>query len=71
MFGVAFLEAGSLWFPFIVELAPCGWGLTSGLSRFPGSGSLLRCSGGWSWISSLWSAMKCPIVSFEVSLGLV
>ena len=23
------------------------------------------------WISSLWSAMKCPVVSFEVSIGLV
>ena len=23
------------------------------------------------WISSLWSAMKCPVVSFEVSMGLV
>ena len=22
------------------------------------------CSGGWGWISSLWSAMKCPVVSF-------
>ena len=23
------------------------------------------------WISSLWSAIKCPVVSFEVSVGLV
>ena len=23
--------------------------------------------GGWSWISSLWSTMKCPVVSSEVS----
>ena len=28
------------------------------------------CSGGWSWISSLWSAMKCQIVSFRMSMGL-
>ena len=34
-------------------------------------GSLNQCSGGWSWISSLWSAMKCPVVSFEVSVGLL
>ena len=27
-----------------------------------------RCSGAWSWISSLWSALKCPGVSFEMSL---
>ena len=26
---------GSLWFLFIVEPASCGWGRTSGLSRFP------------------------------------
>ena len=22
--------------------------------------------GGWSWVSSLWSAMECPAVSFEM-----
>ena len=26
------------------------------------------CSGGWSWISSLWSAMKCPVMSYEMSM---
>ena len=26
---------------------------------------------GWIWISSLWSAMKCPFVGFEVSVCLV
>ena len=45
-----------------------GW--TSDLSRFPGCGSLHLCSGGWSWISSLWSVMKYPIVSFGISMGL-
>ena len=30
-----------------------------------------QCSGGWSWISSLWSAKKCPVVSCEMSVGLV
>ena len=33
---VSFLYAERLWFLFIVEVAPCGWGWTSGLSRFPG-----------------------------------
>ena len=28
------------------------------------------CSGGWNWISSLWSAMKCPVMSYEMSMGL-
>ena len=26
--------------------------------------------GGWSWISSLWSTMKCSVLSYEMSLGL-
>ena len=34
------------------------------------AGTCVLCSGGWSWIFSLWSAMKCPVVSFGVSLGL-
>ena len=25
----------------------------------------------WSWISSLWSEMKCPVMSYEMSMGLV
>ena len=29
-----------------------------------------RCSGGWSCISSLWSAMKCPVMSYEMSMVL-
>ena len=28
------------------------------------------CSGGWNWISSFWSAGKCLVVSFGVSMGL-
>ena len=55
---------------FIVEFPCCGWGCTGGLSRFPCYGSLCRCSGGWSWISSLWNAMKCPVMSYEMSVGL-
>ena len=71
VFGVVFLYAGSLWFLFIVEVPPYGWDWTSGLSRFPGYRSLRGCSDGWSWISSRWNAVKCPVVSFEVSMGLV
>ena len=55
---------------FIVGFPCCGWVCMGGLSRFPGYGSLCRCSGGWSWISSLWSAMKCPVMSYEMSVGL-
>ena len=71
MFGVAFLYAVDLWFLFIVEVPPYAWGWAIGLSRFPGKGSLPWCSGGWSWVSFLWSVTKCPVVSFEVSVGLV
>ena len=55
---------------FIVEFPHCGWACMGGLWRFPGKGSLCRCSGGWTWISSLWSAMKCSIMSYEMSMGL-
>ena len=40
MFGVAFLYSGGLWFLFIVEVSPSGWGRMIGLSRFPGQGKL-------------------------------
>ena len=33
VFGVAFLYAGSLWFLFIVEVPPCGWGWMSWLGK--------------------------------------
>ena len=52
-----------------MESTSCGWSWTSGLSRFLDWGSLFLCSGGWSWIS-LCSAVKCPVVSFGVSVGL-
>ena len=34
MSGVVFLYSGGLWFLFIVEVSPSGWGWTIGLSRF-------------------------------------
>ena len=55
---------------FIVEFPRCGWGFKGGLSRFLDLGSLCQCSGWWSWISSLWSAMKCPVMSYETSMVL-
>ena len=53
---------------FIVKFPHCG--LYGWLSRFPHKGSLCRCSDGWGCISSLWSAMKCPVVCFAMSVGL-
>ena len=46
-----------------------GVGLTA-CQGFLVGGSLCLCSGGWNWMSSLWSAVKCPVVSFGVSVGL-
>ena len=40
-----------------------GVGLTA-CQGFLVGGSLCLCSGGWNWMSSLWSAVKCPVVSF-------
>ena len=68
MSGVDFLYSGGLWFLFIVEDLPSGWGWTFGLSRFPGWGSLRQCTGAWNLISSLWRAMECPVMSFELGL---
>ena len=33
--GVGFLYSGGLWFLFIMEVSPCGWGWTIGLPTFP------------------------------------
>ena len=45
------------------------WCWTSGLSRFLVRGACVCVLVGGA--ESLWSAMKCPIVSFELSVGLV
>ena len=37
-----------------------GVGLTA-CQGFLVVGSLCQCSGGWNWMSSLWSAVKCPV----------
>ena len=45
-------------------------GLDQRLIKVSWLGKLVSVFCAWSWISSLWSAMKCPIVSFGVSMGL-
>ena len=46
-------------------------GLDGWLVKVSWLGKLVSVSGGCSCISSLWNAMKCPVVSFEMSVGLV
>ena len=36
VFGMLILQTGNSWFLLIVESAPCEWGWTNGLLRFPG-----------------------------------
>ena len=60
----------------LVVLFYCGdsslWvGLCEWLVKVSWLGKLVSVSGGCSCISSLWNAMKCPVVSFEMSVGLV
>ena len=71
VFGVAFLYSGSLWSSLYCGVSSLWVGLDRWLVKVSWIGKLVRCSGGWSWISSLWSAMKCPVMSYEMSMGLV
>ena len=71
VFGVVFLYAGSLWFLFIVEVPPCDGGLDVWLIKVSWLGKLVSVF--W-WVQLdlfFWSAEKCPVVSFEVFMGLV
>ena len=43
-------------------------GLDDWLVKVSWLGNLRQCSGVWNWISSLWSAMECPVVSLEMGL---
>ena len=61
----------SVFWQFVVPLYCGGSFLCVGWDECQGFLVREACVGGWSWISSLWSAMKCPVVSFEVSMGLV
>ena len=43
-------------------------GLDNWLVKVSWLGKLRQCSGAWNLISSLWSAMECPVMSFEMGL---
>ena len=43
-------------------------GLDDWLVKVSWLGKLVSCSAVWSWISSLWSATECPVMSFEMGL---
>ena len=70
VFGMAFLYSGSLWRSLYCGVSSLWVGLYGWLVKVSWLGKLVLVSGGWSWISSLWSAMKCPVMSYEMSMGL-
>ena len=43
-------------------------GLDDWLVKVSWLGKLVSVSGAWKWISSLWSAMECPVMSFVMGL---
>ena len=67
-FGVAFLYSGSLWSSLYYGISSLWVGLYQWLVKVSWLEKLARSSGGWSWISSLWSAMECPVMSYEMSM---
>ena len=70
VFGVAFLYSRSLWSSLYCGVSSLWVGLYGWLVKVSWLGKLVSMSGGWSWISSLWSAMKCIVMSYEMSVDL-
>ena len=71
MFGVAFPQSGSLWSSPYCGVSSLWVGLDGWLVKVSWLGKFVSVF--W-WVEldfSLWSAMKCPEVSFEMSVGLV
>ena len=67
---VSFLYSVSLWSSLYCGVSSLWVGFYGWLVKVFSLGTLCWCFGGWSWISSLWSAMKCPVMSYEMSMGL-
>ena len=66
---MSFLYSGSLWSSLYCGVSSLCVGLYRWLVKVSWLGSLCRSSGGWSCISSLWSAMKCPVMSYGMSIA--
>ena len=67
---MSFLYSGSLWSSLYCGISSLCVGLYRWLVKVSWLGKLVRCSGGWCCISSLWSAMKCPVMSYGMSIVL-
>ena len=69
-FAVAFLYSGNLWSSLYGGVSSLWVGLYWWLVKVSWLGKLVSVFWWWSWISSLWSAMKCPVMSYEMSVVL-
>ena len=69
-FGVAFLYSGNLWSSLYCGISSLWVGLYQWLVKVSWLRKLVSVFGGLSWISSLWSAMKCTVMSYEMSVVL-
>ena len=67
MSGVGFLYSDDLWFLFIVEVSPSGWGWTLACQGFLVREACVGVLVGGAEVLLL-SAMECPVVSFEMGL---
>ena len=68
VFGVTFLYSGSLWSSLYCGDSSLWVGLYGWLVKVS-LGKLVSVFW-WSWTSSLWSAVKCPVMSYEMSVVL-
>ena len=69
-FGVAFLYSGSLWSSLYYGVSSLWVGLYQWLVKVSWLGKLVLEFCWVSWISSLWSAMKCLVMGYETSMVL-
>ena len=70
MFGVVFVYSGSLLISLYCGISSLWVGLYQWLVKVSWLRKLVSVFGGLSWISSLWSAMKCTVMSYEMSVVL-
>ena len=69
-FGVSFLYSGSLWISLYCGISSLCVGLYRWLVKVSWLGKLVSVFWWVELISSLWSAMKCPVMSYEMSMVL-